>query len=265
MIQEKAKVLWNNQLSPGYYRIGLTCHQRYSHAKPGQFIMLRFPDRLVPFLRRPFSIHRLILTDGQATGVEILYKVVGEGTKKLSMCRAGEVVDILGPLGNSFSISNKYQHVFFVVGGIGVAPMPFLASSLLSQGVDPSECVVFIGGRSEEDLLCRDDFLNMGMTVQITTDDGSAGDQCLVTQPLETVLDRHRPDIIYACGPLEMLKCVVGIAEKLKVPCQVSIETMMACGMGACLGCAVEKPEASSNYLHTCIDGPVFDSRQLKI
>ena len=265
MIQEKAKVLWNNKLSPAHYRIGLTCHKRYSNAKPGQFIMLRFIDRLVPFLRRPFSIHRLILTEGFATGVEILYKVVGEGTKKLSACRKGDVVDILGPLGNSFSLANNYQHFFIVAGGIGVAPMPFLASSLLSKGVDPTEGIVFLGGRSEEDLLCRDDFLNMGMTVQITTDDGSAGDHCLVTQPLETLSGKRRPDIIYACGPLEMLKCVAGIAEKLKVPCQVSIETMMACGMGACLGCAVERKEASDNYLHTCMDGPVFDSRDLKI
>ena len=265
MYQENAKVLWNKKVGPSYYKIGLTCREGYAAAQPGQFIMLRFPDHMVPFLRRPFSIHRLINTNGLVTGVELLYKVVGEGTHKLSTCRQGDVIDILGPLGTGFSFFDHFKHIAVVAGGIGVAPLVFLTLFLQKEGVDPSRCTVFLGGRSRADLLCRDDFMRQGIKVHITTDDGSAGDQCFVTHPLETELEKHRADVIYACGPLEMLKCVVGIAEKYRVPCQISIETIMACGMGACLGCAVESQDDSEKYLHACIDGPVFDISVLKI
>jgi len=265
MHQEEAKVLWNRKVGPEYYRIGLTCDGGYSNARPGQFIMLRFPGRITPFLRRPFSIHQRILVDGRPTGIELLYKVVGEGTKILSEIQTDDVVDILGPLGNGFFISNAHKNIYIVAGGIGVAPMVFLASYLEERGFNPSRCSVFLGGRSTDDLLCRDDFLRIGMKLHITTDDGSAGDQCFVTHPLETESEKRRPDIVYACGPLEMLKCVVGIAEKYAVPCQISIETMMACGIGACLGCAVEKKGASDNYMHACMDGPVFDADMIKI
>ena len=98
-----------------------------------------------------------------------------------------------------------------------------------------------------------------------TTDDGSAGDQCLVTHPLEIAVEQSAPDFIAACGPMEMLACIIGIAEKYAVPCQVSIETMMGCGMGACLGCAVEARDSRDRYLHACLDGPVFDADQLRI
>jgi len=265
MLQENVQVLWNQMIRPSYYRVGLTCHGSYSTSSPGQFIMLRLPERKVPLLRRPFSIHRLITTNGRTTGLEILYKVVGEGTKILSGCRQGDVVDILGPLGNGFSVNDRYQRVAIVAGGVGVAPMLFLALDLIKRGVDPSGCTVFLGGKSMDDLLCRDDFDQLSMAMHITTDDGSEGDQCLVTHPLEMAMEKHPADIIYACGPLEMLQCVVGIAEKHGIPCQVSIETIMACGMGACLGCAVEKKGDSSPYMHACMDGPVFDAGILKI
>lgn len=265
MHQETVKVLWNRNVGPGYYRIGLNCHGNYGDAKPGQFVMLRFPGQTTPFLRRPFSIHRLISDDGQMIGIEILYKVVGEGTRKLSEIQTGDRVDIFGPLGNSFTVSDHYKVIYIVAGGIGVAPMVFLAAYLRSKGFDTGKCEVFLGGRSKEDLLCRDAFLNMGLKVHVTTDDGSEGDQCLITHPLEIVATESPPDVIYACGPLGMLKCVEGIAEKLSVTCQVSIETAMACGMGACLGCAVEKKGSEDGYLHACLDGPVFDIRRIKL
>lgn len=265
MFQENVQVLWNEKLGTSYYRIGFTCHKGYSTAKPGQFIMLRFPEQIVPLLRRPFSIHRIISTDGGATGLELLYKVVGEGTKKLSRCRQGDILDILGPLGNGFALFDRNKHIAIVAGGIGVAPMLFLASALQTKGVDLSESTVFLGGRSMEDLLCRDDFSRLGINVRITTDDGSAGDQCFVTHPLEIAMEKRRADIIYACGPLEMLKCVIGIAEKHRVPCQISIEAIMACGLGVCLGCTVEKKGDSLKYMHACMDGPVFDAGIIKI
>ncbi len=263
MYQENVEILWNKQVGPVYYRIGLTCHRGYSSATPGQFIMLRFPDLIFPLLRRPFSIHRRIASDEGITGIELLYKVVGEGTKKLSEYKKGDAVDILGPLGNGFSFSKHYKRVYIVAGGIGVAPMLYLVSTLLENGVEPSECQVFLGGKSKDDLLCKDDFAEIGVAVHVTTDDGSSGDQCFVTDPLEMASERRQPDIIYACGPMEMLNCVIHIAEKNNIPCQISIETTMACGIGACLGCAVERKDAFGSYMHACLDGPVFDARLL--
>ena len=103
------------------------------------------------------------------------------------------------------------------------------------------------------------------MNVQVTTDDGSAGDQCLVTHPVQTAIAELAPDAIYACGPLDMLKCIVGFAEGHSLYCQISIETAMACGMGVCLGCAVASREGDNRFLHTCMDGPVFDIRDVHI
>jgi dihydroorotate dehydrogenase electron transfer subunit len=159
MYQEKAKVLWNRSVGPGYYRIGLTCHHRYKYAKPGQFIMLRFPGQISPFLRRPFSIHQLIYENDRVVGIELLYKVVGESTEKLGGCQVDDDLDILGPLGHGFTFSSHYKTVYLVAGGIGVAPMVFLASYLKTKGVDIGKSQIFLGGRSKNDLLCRDDVL----------------------------------------------------------------------------------------------------------
>jgi len=264
MFQEKVKVLWNKKVGPGYYRLGLTCHRGYSDAQPGQFVMLGLTGRLDPILRRPFSIHRRIVEDGHISGIELLYKVIGVTTKNMATLRKGDMLNLLGPLGKGFSISDDDQLVFIVAGGIGVAPMLFLVSSLAERGVSLSGSIVFLGGGSVDDLLCRDELLSFGMTVHVTTDDGSDGDQCMVTLPLEDKMKNSRPDIVYACGPMGMIQCVVDIAKEHTVPCQISIETIMACGMGACLGCAVEGKETSGRYLHACMDGPVFDVNQLR-
>lgn len=263
MVIETAEVLWNNQASPGYFKIGLRSHPGYGDAVPGQFVMLREPDRLHPLLRRPFSIHRLIQTDNTAQGIEILYKVVGKGTRALSLCRKGDGIDLMGPLGNGFLVSDSYRRIFFVAGGIGVAPLVFLASVLRKKDFDFSTCRVFLGGKSKNDLLCVEDFVSYGMNIEITTDDGSAGDRCLVTQPLESAISRSRPDMIYACGPMGMLRCLAALSEKHGIPCQISVEAAMACGIGTCLGCAVEAKNSVEKYFHACVDGPVFDADAL--
>ena len=264
MIQQPAKVLWNKKLSTAYYKIALTCSSHYASAKPGQFVMLGFAGRTDPLLRRPFSIHNLLIENGITHGFELLYKVIGTATALLAQRKTGDSVDIFGPLGTGFLIPSGAKHVFVVAGGVGVAPLVFLVSDLNRRNADLSNCRVFIGGRTKEDLLCRNEFEELGVSVLSTTDDGSAGDQCLVTHPLEIAMDHTTPDVIVACGPMDMLACIVGIAEKHKVPCQVSIETMMACGMGACLGCAVESRIDAERYLHACMDGPVFPADVLK-
>jgi dihydroorotate dehydrogenase electron transfer subunit len=124
---------------------------------------------------------------------------------------------------------------------------------------------MFLGGRTRADLLCREEFQAIGMTVHLTTDDGSEGDQCLVTHPVERETEETPPDIIYACGPLPMLTCLAGIAGAKGFRCQISIESMMACGIGACLGCAVANAGDSDTYWHVCKDGPVFEANQVRI
>jgi len=276
MYQETVEVLWNKQVGPDYFQMGLSCDPGYQIAGPGQFIMVRFLDELAPLLRRPFSIHRLVSDSSGILGIELLYKVVGEGTRKLSLCNSGESLDMLGPLGRGFSVSEDHRNIFIAAGGIGVAPMVFLADVVKKQAASDTRIHVFLGGRSKADILCKETLAGMGLSVCITTDDGTEGDQCLVTSPLEMEAGRIKPDIIYACGPMEMLKCVVGIARQHAILCEISIETAMACGIGVCLGCAVEKKgasdvsndnsdESSDKYLHACLDGPVFDADAIRL
>lgn len=265
LFSESVEVLWNKNIGPGYFKTGIQCNAGYVQAIPGQFVMLGLSDQMHPLLRRPFSIHRLIEKDSTVIGVEILYKVVGKGTEILSRYPAGKQIDMLGPLGKGFDITHDRQRVFIVAGGIGIAPMVFLMSLLKKTGIDLSACHAFLGGRTSNDLLCLDEFSNFGINLQVTTDDGSTGDMCQVTTPMTTALAKNRPDMIYACGPMEMLKCIAEMAQAYDVPCQISIETVMACGFGTCLGCAVEPENDNGKYLHACIDGPVFNAGTLKL
>jgi dihydroorotate dehydrogenase electron transfer subunit len=267
MIQERVQVRYNTIECSGYYRMGLTCHSDYRRAKPGQFVMLRVVDGMNPLLRRPFSIHRLIRSSaGAVEGLEILYKVVGTGTERLADCRRGDGLSLLGPLGRPFSLPERPAQVFIAAGGIGVAPMYFLTETLQKKGFDISSCVVFIGGRSKDDLLCMNDFFTIGVkTVNITTDDGTAGEQDVVTGPIERAVKEGRPDVIYACGPLPMLRATARMARRYDIPCQISIETMMGCGIGACLGCAVSAAGGGDKYLHACVDGPVFNAADIDL
>jgi dihydroorotate dehydrogenase electron transfer subunit len=262
-IQQTARVLYNRQVAPDCFKIGLAC-RGYETSAPGQFVMLQVSDGLTPLLRRPFSIHGLVAeNNGNGTGIEVLYKVVGTGTRALSKIPADETVDLLGPLGNAFLQEPPGHRIFLVGGGIGVPPLVFLARTFKARGFDMSRCHMFLGGRSKGDLLCREDFKALGVTLHITTDDGSEGDQCLITHPVEQEAESTPPDIIYACGPLPMLACLAGISKAKGIRCQVSIESMMACGIGACLGCAVEKSGDADTYWHVCKDGPVFEAEQV--
>ena len=265
MYDQRARVLWNHRISRGYYRIGLQCDQEFALAKPGQFVMVGIPDRTGPLLRRPFSIHRLIQREGRTAGIEILFKHVGAATKLLSELENDDILDLLGPLGSGFLIPADVRRIFLASGGIGVAPLVFLADYLHARKTELTNCKVYLGGRSKDDILCEDDFRALSLATHVTTDDGSCGDQCLVTQPLELEIEQSRPELICACGPMEMLACVVDIARRYHIPCQVSIETMMACGIGACLGCAVENREDPQSYLHVCQDGPVFNADLMEI
>ena len=260
MPQETSTIRYHHKIKNGYHKIGLSCDVSYAEASAGQFVTLKARGHLDPLLRRPFSIHRIIKDKNKVSGLEILYRVVGDFTARLSEMTPNETIDLLGPLGHGFTLSAGLKKPLLVAGGIGVAPIVFLAESLGEQGIDLSGVPVFLGGKTAADILCEKDFSEHGMTVNITTEDGGYGQKGMITEPLAMYLATHKPDIIYSCGPHGLLHAVADIAAAHQIRCEVSIETIMACGLGVCMGCAVKTKDYSHGYRHVCKDGPVFDA-----
>ena len=263
MREQQTRVMWNRPEASGYFRMGLAVDGGFEAARPGQFVMVRVGGGISPLLRRPFSLLGLIRQGDAVTGIEILFKVVGSGTEMLSQAGEGDRLSVIGPLGNAFLVPDDCRQLILVAGGVGVPPIRFLAQSLLDREGALDRCVVFIGGRTRNDLVCITEFDLPGFLLDISTDDGSRGSQGVVTRSLQRTLDAGPADLICACGPPAMLKAVADIARARNVACQVSIEAMMACGMGACLGCAVRLRDDDSRYRHVCMDGPVFDAHRL--
>ncbi|MBA3006617.1 MAG: dihydroorotate dehydrogenase electron transfer subunit [Proteobacteria bacterium] len=255
-IQQKVELIQSEVIAAGTVRLTLNAPDIAAAAVPGQFVMVQTAQGLDPLLRRPFSIHQ-INSEGL---LQILFKVVGRGTERLAQCRTGEQLSILGPLGNGFNLGES-GNACLVGGGMGIAPLLFLASRFLQQshgGVTPR---VILGARNREELVpLMGDFLALGIEVLAATDDGSFGYHGLVTDVLKT-LNLTSQSSVYSCGPKPMMAAVHHLCQKENIPCQVSVETVMACGMGACLGCAV--PLKAGGYAHVCSDGPVFEAGEL--
>lgn len=267
-MQFKSMVVSNVELSPGYFRMRMTAPQDLLDSAPGQFLMLKVADAIDPLLRRPFGLFDVGTFSAEYAGCgtqcycEILYKVVGKGTKMLSALHHGDVVDLLAPLGRGFEIGPTGEEKILVGGGIGLAPLYYLAKELVAAG---EKVRLFAGGRNRDDILCITEFERLGVETYVSTDDGTLGERGFVTQ----VLERHlAPGMrIFACGPTPMLSAVAGIAAKHGTPCQVSMEAYMACGVGACLGCVMKganHTDETPDYRCVCKDGPVFDSFELQ-
>jgi dihydroorotate dehydrogenase electron transfer subunit len=255
----------NEKISEGHFRLGAECRSHYLQATAGQFVTVRLPEEKEPLLRRPFSIHRIIEQKSGRPKIEILYRVVGGFTEKLSRTGPQNRLDLLGPLGRGFSIKKYNKAIAIIAGGIGVAPLVFLAAQLKKAGTDMGQVTVFLGGRSENDILCENIFEKMGTQIMIATEDGSLGMHGLITKPFKTWLEHNsHAEMIYACGPHAMLQAVGKIAGQEEIPCEISIETLMACGIGVCMGCAVKTRDKAEGYRHVCKDGPVFDASVLK-
>lgn len=259
-----AKVLWNRWVAPKVFSLGLSVKSGYSHTLPGQFVMVRPMDQISPLLGRPFSIYSRIESKKDIVGIELLIKTIGEGTQRLSELKEGARAALLGPLGNGFDIPQDANRHFLVAGGIGVVPLVFLAQAMTARGIGAEQCETFVGGRISTDIVGADRLNELNVAVHLVTEDGSTGDTGLVTTSVEKAIAHRRPDMIYACGPWPMLAAVAEIAAKHDIPCQVSIETMMGCGMGACLSCVVHSRDPSIPYRHACTDGPVMNTRLIQ-
>lgn len=255
MKQVKAKISENKLIAQGFYKMRVESRHLAGHSKPGQFVEVRCSGGCDPLLRRPLGVHRIL-----DTGVELLYEVVGRGTDLLSRKMKGEELDIIGPLGNGFEITASGRSAILVAGGIGVAPLVALAWDLIKRGRKTS---VVIGARTKSHLLCERDFKALGCAVKTATDDGSRGKRGLATELLQEMLaDSKGPRVvIYACGPRGMLKEVARISKEKELPCQVSLEERMACGVGVCLGCPVRMRRGG--YKMVCKDGPVFNAEEI--
>lgn len=222
-------------------------------ARPGQFVMVKIASGPVPLLRRPLSIH-----DAGQAGIELFFKVAGQGTELLAGKRPGDALDIVGPLGRGFSVPEAMngKRAFLVGGGRGIAPLYFLARELAAAGVRPT---VFYGGRTVADIPLRSRFEQAGWELRCSTDDGSFGFPGLVTGLVERDLGRAKPDLLYACGPDPMMKALAATARGSGVPAEFSLESMMGCGIGACWGCVHRvRGESGETWTKICEDGPVF-------
>ena len=249
----KLKILQNRQVALHAYKMTLAAPAIAKGAKPGQFIVVRTIDLSQPLLRRPFGIHSV-----KVPNMDILYELAGLGTKLLSQKMAGEYLDVIGPLGNGFDL--QAARPVLISGGLGVAPLVFLAEKLKRQ-----KPIVLLGARTKTHILCDKEFKALGCDVKIATDDGSKGYKGFISDLLMTYLPSQEGDLklmtnIYACGPNPMLKAIAGIASQRNIPAQVSLEEHMACGIGACLGCVVNTTRGQKR---ACKDGPVFDAREI--
>ena len=254
--QELAVILRIEKLSRDIYRFTVKAPGIAASSRPGQFVMVRAGEGLDPLLRRPFSIHQV----AEGGVLQILFKVIGKGTHILAGLQEGQAMDILGPLGRGFRIAEN-QLYFLVGGGIGIAPLLYLAKKLLKKN-DPSAIKVFLGARTRDEIaVIAEDFRNMGLMVQIATEDGSLGNKGLVTS-IVGPLSQEDPVMVYTCGPHPMLDAVVKLCRSNKWDCQVSLEAIMACGLAACLGCAVLRADLQG-YVHVCKDGPVFNADEV--
>jgi dihydroorotate dehydrogenase electron transfer subunit len=302
--QFDATVASNRQVGERFYKLRLmfSGHGAAAFAKfePGQFVQIDISSTALPpneqilselintarrnvLLRRPFSFAN-VTHDGDKTSAELLYRVVGPATLRMTTLSNGDLVNVIGPLGKGFSISKSKKTALLVIGGMGAPPIIHLARMLTAEHHD-IEIIALAGAKTAKELpfegrldeISRQlgfsipEFAKCGVKSQVATDDGSVGHEGVVTDLLERWLDAKpglstNEAIIYACGPEAMLAKVAEIARERNIDCQISMERMMACGIGVCQSCAVECHVEGSNetvYKLCCEDGPVFDSKQV--
>lgn len=250
---ERARVLANEQVGPRLYKITLAAPGMACAIEPGQFVHMQLPGMEAHILRRPFSVYR---ADREAGVIEIIYQVVGEGTSFMTTYGPGVECMLIGAMGHGWQTREGASLI--VGGGVGAAPL-FLFAEKLAAEKRPFEVV--LGAQTESMLVTRADYAQLlGRDPILATDDGSVGHAGFCTEPVREALASGDYATVYCCGPEPLMRAVAGIAEEAGAACFVSMEKRMACGVGACLSCVVE---TTAGKKRSCVDGPVFDAKDV--
>lgn len=252
------RVIQNRRLDKQgfYFELILELSRKTKKIKPGHFVHVKTGEGLDPFFRRAFSIAGLPAENR----ISIIYKIVGKGTTLLGQLRKDNTVDIIGPLGNTFSLPAKQQTVVIAAGGVGLPPLLFFAEYLLKKKHPADNILFFYGGRTNGEILKRSVIKNLGIPFYPCTDDGSFGYHGLITEAIKEKLSDLDPETttIYGCGPEPMLAALQQLALRQSFTGELSLEAPMPCGVGVCLGCIKPLLNTPNSYVRVCYDGPVF-------
>lgn len=278
-VQTAAEILENRQLAKDTYLVRFAAPEIARRITPGQFVMLRLAGLNDPLIGRPLALYDTYGPERGPDSLSVVYLVKGKLSTRLALAVAGQTLDVWGPLGNGF-VPEPTEHLILVAGGIGQTPFLAVAQEALGHrryGKPPRPAhrvqhVTFCyGARSADYLTSIDDFERLGVTVKIATDDGSRGHHGLVTDVLRQTLadgdsSSRQSSRILCCGPEPMMEAVTQLARQENVPCQVSLETPMACGIGICFTCVakVRDEHGEWDYKRTCVEGPVFDAAKIE-
>ena len=252
MFLTNAKVDAVTQIGANVFLLKLQSENIARSAKPGQFVNIKVSNSNFPLLRRPFSICEV-----EGDYFTIMFSLIGEGTSVLQQKQKGQSVDVIGSLGNGFSLDGNYEKAVIVAGGIGAAPFPFLIKELEKMG---KVIICFSGGRSKNDCITYD-----MKNVSTATDDGSFGFRGNVVELLSSKIGKYKNDRIkiFGCGPNAMLKSLQQFCVAHNIEAEISTESSMACGFGICQGCPVQSATEKDKFLLVCKDGPVFNVKDI--
>ena len=271
-IKTTGEILANKLVGHNCYRMSLAINPALGQVRPGQFIHLKLPTANDPLLRRPFSIYNVLTGKrDESSIVEILYQIVGRGTRLMTTLRAPQKLDLIGPLGNGFKINTRADVSVLVIGGIGAAGLHLLLKELIQQKMNTGgkKIYILLGARGKEELYILDAFKRLESDTTITTEDGSAGIQGRTTDLLRKLLAtlnnlKKGPIQIYACGPKGMSEAVQQIAAATQTPTQISMEAWMGCGIGICRACVCKiKAKGKERYVPVCWPDTVFEANQI--
>lgn len=277
-IQTSVPVVENVRLATRTYRVRIECPEIARQIRPGQFLMLRLAGCDDPLLGRAFALYDTVDdANGQPVMVDVVYMVMGKMTSRLAEYQPGQLLDVWGPLGNGFDMGGfdvgETNRLIMVAGGIGQTPFLALGNQHLGRrqygestidAANIPNVTMLYGVRSADLVAGESDFRSAGIDLRIASDDGSVGHRGFVTDLLAQVLDETVGENrqVVCCGPEIMMQRTAEVCQAAGVPCLVSLETPMACGVGICFSCVakVRQPDGEWDYRRTCVEGPVFDA-----
>ena len=274
MYDDNVAVVENRPLTGGHFLLSVHAPRQAQATRPGQFAMVQLPGRSDVLLRRPMSIYdvkpaKASKRNSSPQVIQLLYKIVGRGTRLMAALKPGDQVGLLAPLGHGFFTEEYLTHareadeVLHIAGGIGIAALLLPARDVKRAGIRQR---LFFGGRTKDDLVGLDEFNLLVSSMVLATENGSRGHRGYVTQPLDAFLERNRKKkyLLMVCGPWGLLDASVKLAKKFGHPCLLSMENRMGCGVGVCLGCCIRvEGEGHGAYQRVCTEGPVFWSDQV--